>query len=85
MKHSIHALGGGKTEFEERTLFGLRRRKILRLALDPTKDETIMAALVEGVIVNGIPLPSGNAMIVNLGDKIILPSGKAYLMVKPVK
>lgn len=84
MKHSIHALGGGKTEFEERTLFGLRRRKILRLALDP-KDETIMTALVEGVTVNRIPLPSGNVMIVNLGDKIILPSGKAYLMVKPVR
>lgn len=85
MKHSVHALGGGETEFEERTLFGFRRRRVLRLVLDPDEDETIMAALVEGIVVNGIPLPSGTAMAVHLGDKIILPGGKTYFMVKPVK
>ena len=84
MKHSVHALGGGETAFEERTLFGFRRRRVLRLALDP-EGGTIMAALVEGVIVNGTPLPSGTAMVVHLGDKIILPGGKVYCMIKPVQ
>lgn len=84
MKHVFLTLGGKEVEIEERTLFGLRRRRILRLLPDP-EEGTLMAALVEGITVNGIPLPPGTAMVAEPGDEVILPDGKAYFTVKPVK
>ncbi len=81
MKYAIHALGGGEVGIEEGTLFGLRRRRILRFVPDP-EDGTIMAALADGITVNGIPLPPGTAMVAIPGDKIVLPGGKAYFTVQ---
>lgn len=83
MKRVIHALGGGEAEIEERTLLGLRRRRILRFIPDPHHEGIIIAALAEGVTINGIPLPERTAMVATPGDKVSLPGGKAYFTVQP--
>ena len=75
----IRRLGGGEAEIEKRTFLGLRRRKILRSMFDHDGG-MLVAALTDGVFVNGMPLPTGTAMVAIPGEKVVLP-GKAYFFV----
>lgn len=84
MAHIFIPIAGGEVEIEERRFLGLWRKKILRFLPDP-EEGTLMAALVQGITVNGIPLPPGTAMVANIEDRVVLPGGKAYRTVKPVK
>ena len=67
-RHRIKWLGAGEREIE----------KILRLGPDLDGGGMFLAALTDGVEVEGKLLPKDHAMVASQGDMIVLPDGSNF-------